>query len=77
MMQKAANKVPYDGMSARTSFNLGSFLNKQENNWKYFTYSGSLTTPHCNEVVTWVVHSEPILVQKKDVSSYINRIHHM
>ncbi len=33
----------------------------------YYTYKGSLTTPTCDESVTWMVLREPLLVKKTDM----------
>ncbi|CAH8491743.1 unnamed protein product [Dicrocoelium dendriticum] len=41
---------------------------------KYYTYSGSLTTPPCNECVTWIVLDEPLLVSE-DVMERLRRVH--
>lgn len=33
----------------------------------YYTYDGSLTTPPCSEVVTWIDFKEPILLSHSQV----------
>ena len=33
----------------------------------YFSYQGSLTTPGCFEVVSWIVMNEPILIGESQV----------
>lgn len=35
---------------------------------KFYRYSGSLTTPACNEIVTWTVFDEAITASEKQVS---------
>jgi len=35
----------------------------------YFTYQGSLTTPPCYEVVTWIQFKQPILLNHEQVSN--------
>ena len=39
----------------------------------YFRYAGSLTTPPCSEVVSWVVMTEPISVSPAQVSAFAAR----
>ena len=36
----------------------------------FFRYNGSLTTPACNQVVTWTVFNEPIYLSERQVSLF-------
>ena len=47
-------------------FNLINML--PENHHSFYTYNGSLTTPPCYEVVTWIVLSEPVYMSQEKVS---------
>lgn len=40
-----------------------------ENHHSFYTYNGSLTTPPCYEVVTWIIMSEPVYMCQAQVSS--------
>ena len=39
----------------------------------YYTYPGSLTTPGCNEAVTWVVFQDFFTITEEHVSVYSNK----
>ncbi|KZC12500.1 Carbonic anhydrase 1 [Dufourea novaeangliae] len=36
----------------------------------YYTYSGSLTQPPCSEIVTWILHPEPIAISASQVAQF-------
>ena len=38
----------------------------------YFTYSGSLTTPPCSQIVTWIVMKEPIEASPEQINSFFD-----
>ena len=40
--------------------------------FNYWYYDGSLTTPDCNEVVSWIVAEKPLLVSKTQVIARMN-----
>ena len=37
---------------------------------QYYTYAGSLTTPGCNELVTWVVMETPLVVSLATLNKF-------
>lgn len=37
---------------------------------EYYQYEGSLTTPGCNEVVTWIVFSQPSFIGNYQVDKH-------
>lgn len=47
------------------SFTLASIM--PTNTETYYTYKGSLTTPPCNEAVTWIIFSTPVQISFKQV----------
>lgn len=53
---------------AATNVNLKAMVSKaMERNEGYYHYSGSLTTPPCDQTVTWNVMKAPIYVSKAQV----------
>ncbi|XP_011167820.1 carbonic anhydrase 1 [Solenopsis invicta] len=36
----------------------------------YYTYSGSLSQPPCNEIVTWIVQQEPIAISSSQMEKF-------
>jgi len=67
-VQDIWDAIPVDGsMSTMTDFDLRSLLPGSET---HFRYAGSLTTPPCSEVVSWVVMSEPIRVSAEQVEAF-------
>ncbi|XP_043288088.1 carbonic anhydrase 7-like isoform X2 [Venturia canescens] len=50
------------------SFTLKSLM--PEDTDVYYTYRGSLTTPPCNEVVTWIVFSTPVPISFKQMEKF-------
>ena len=54
-----------DGRASVESFALQSIL--PSNTKDFARYPGSLTTPKCNEVVTWTVFKKPITITSEQV----------
>lgn len=45
-------------------------LNKVLTGKPFYTYEGSLTTPDCDEIVTWIVFKNPMTLSKEQMSYY-------
>lgn len=50
-------------VAVKDTFSIGDLLGSV-NLTKFYRYTGSLTTPDCNEAVVWTVFQEPINVHK-------------
>jgi len=62
MPAKAGDKVKAD-----TGINPNGFLPSSRG---YYRYSGSLTTPGCNEIVNWLLLTTPVEVAKADIDAF-------
>ncbi|GFG34591.1 hypothetical protein Cfor_01922 [Coptotermes formosanus] len=61
-------KEPNTEVHFNKGVTLGSLL--PETKHLYFTYNGSLTTPPCLEVVTWIEFKQPILLSDNQVNAF-------
>ena len=52
-----------------TDFNLMAFVRSVDFE-SFYHYSGSLTTPPCTEVVTWVVFDKPIVAGPRQIEAF-------
>lgn len=41
----------------------------------FYRYSGSLTTPKCNQIVTWTVFDNPVVVSEQQASKATHRVY--
>jgi len=53
-------------------FNAGGLL--PENINQYYRYRGSLTTPPCSEIVTWLVLKQPVQVSQLQIARFLKAI---
>ncbi len=61
----ATEDATYD--DAGTTFKISDFLPA---NKSYFTYGGSLTTPPCSEIVTWIVLENPVEATHDQIEAF-------
>lgn len=52
---------------AALTFSIADFLPANKN---YFTYGGSLTTPPCSEIVTWLVLESPVEASHEQIEDF-------
>ncbi|KAF7488296.1 Carbonic anhydrase-related protein 10 [Sarcoptes scabiei] len=64
------NKIRYRGQKASLkSFSLRDLFPDDQN---YLTYEGSLTTPSCDESITWIIINKPLSITKNQIQSFRN-----
>lgn len=59
-------------------FQLDTLINVNEllpQDQRYYTYSGSLTTPPCSEIVTWIVLKTPVEISNSQLQLITNILH--
>ena len=57
-----------NGAKTKAVLDIEALFEANANLDNYFTYSGSLTTPNCQESVTWIFFSKPIDITAARVS---------
>jgi len=45
-----------------------------ENSKLYYRYQGSLTTPPCSEIVTWLVLKQPVEISRSQIANFLETI---
>jgi len=65
------SQLKYSGskVNVTNSFTMINMLPPKGNLTDFIRYSGSLTTPNCNEVVTWTVFREPIRISETQLNA--------
>lgn len=56
-----------DYVDLASTFSLSNLLPRMDLLSKYYRYKGSLTTPGCEEVVTWTIFEEQIPISRTQV----------
>ncbi|KAK3524379.1 hypothetical protein QTP70_028011, partial [Hemibagrus guttatus] len=65
---QALGRIPYNGNTSNvTEFRVTDILPSLENLASYYRYSGSLTTPGCDEGILWTVFQQPFSVSQQQV----------
>ncbi|PHS20866.1 MAG: hypothetical protein COA85_13745 [Robiginitomaculum sp.] len=68
-LQKIWNLAPLERgeMKAEKKFKPGALLPRDRG---FFRYEGSLTTPPCSEIVSWVIFSQPVEASKAQIDAF-------
>uniref|UniRef100_UPI00358FBDDB carbonic anhydrase 2-like n=1 Tax=Myxine glutinosa TaxID=7769 RepID=UPI00358FBDDB len=66
------NGVQHEGQVKKllSTFKLEQILPPRENLKQFYRYDGSLTTPECNEVVTWTVFELPNTLSRSQLTKF-------
>lgn len=65
-----------DYVDLASTFSLSNLLPRVDLLSKYYRYKGSLTTPGCEEVVTWTIFEEQIPISKTQLSAFVDTIYY-
>lgn len=66
---EAANELIVDPEAeVEKTLTLQDFLDQVEGS-NYFSYQGSLTTPGCNEAVSWIIMNQPVLIAESQIAA--------
>jgi len=74
-LDRVWDKIPYGDRTEEASdliINASNLL--PENISQYYRYQGSLTTPPCSEIVTWLVLKQPVEISKLQISRFLEII---
>jgi carbonic anhydrase len=67
--------LPADSPTAQISdLTINALRLLPENSRQYYRYQGSLTTPPCSEIVTWLVLKQPVSVSKSQLTKFFAAI---
>ncbi|XP_053543771.1 carbonic anhydrase IV c isoform X2 [Ictalurus punctatus] len=65
---QALGRIPYDGnTSIVPEFRMTDILPSLEKLSSYYRYSGSLTTPGCNEAILWTIFQESFTISQQQL----------
>ncbi|MGD1918764.1 MAG: carbonic anhydrase [Pleurocapsa sp.] len=75
VLDRVWDKIPFGDKKEEASdliINASNLL--PENISQYYRYQGSLTTPPCSEIVTWLVLKQPVEISKLQISRFLEVI---
>ena len=74
-LERVWDKIPFGDRTEEVSdliINAANLL--PENISQYYRYQGSLTTPPCSEIVTWLVLKQPVEISKLQINRFLEII---